>query len=305
VAVLHLLLALVLIVGLRLREAPPDLAKTVQITLQTPQIQPPPSPPMPRLDLPQQVEAAAPVIAIAPPPPITSVPQGAMTVTTSAGSGSGGNSSGGQGTRVASVAPPAPVVTDPNCETVDAYVTRVRSAINRFFDYPERARVERIQGEVMMHFLSDPGGKITGSAVSTSTVERIYRGREENGRYHDLIVAFARANADSWSWQARVQSDTGADVVLGKGTVRAGADDVLRSPDRADGMMLLDIPDAVPAQVARVSIRFGSATDLFLLETSVQRTLRRAQPLPPIPACLKLTALNAMMPFRFHQERRR
>ncbi len=49
---------------------------------------------------------------------------------------------------------------------------------------------------------------------------------------------------------------------------------------------------------------FGNAAELLLLEKSVQRALRLAQPLPAIPACLNLRLLNADMPFRFRQERR-
>jgi hypothetical protein len=186
---------------------------------------------------------------------------------------------------------------------MDTYLNRVRTAIRRFFDYPAAARDARIQGEVFMRFYANPAGRILDSTVATSFVERVYRSRQENGRYHDLLLRFTRTGPESWTWQAKVHSNGGPDIVLGTGTVRAEEDGILRSPERADGMLVLEIPDSVPAAVARVSLRFGRTSELLLLEKAVQRTLRLAQPLPAIPACLKLQLLNAEMPFTYRLER--
>jgi len=191
---------------------------------------------------------------------------------------------------------------DPNCETLDAYAGRVRSAIGRFFEYSPQAREARLQGDVMVHFFSDSGGRIVESTITASSVDRVYPDRREGGRHENLIVGFTRTGADSWTWQARMHLDPGPDVMLGNGSVTAGNDGMLRAPGRSDGMMVLELPPSVPGNVPRLILPFGRAAELALLEKSVRHTLDLAQPLPKIPSCLKQQTLDATMPFRFHQQ---
>jgi outer membrane biosynthesis protein TonB len=301
VCALHVLLALLLVMGLRLPEIVPRTALPMEVTLERQRLRPPEPPPVPRLVKPERAEIAAPEIDIAlpPRPVIAAIPRAATTM--ASGGGSGGRGFGGQGVRVATV-PPSVAVPDPNCETLDAYTARVRRAIGRFFEYSEAAKSARIQGEVMVHFFSDPRGRILDSTITASSIERVSPGHREEGRYQNLVMAFNRITAGSWTWQARVHFDPGSDVILGNGIVNAGEDGKLRTPERADGVVTLAIPETVHAAVAQITIPFGSASDLLLLEKSVQHTLKLAQPLPRFPACLKLQTLNAMMPFRFHDE---
>ncbi len=304
VVLMHVLLALLLIFGLRPPPPAPQTVAMAQITQQKVQVPSRPPPPAPPLRNPEQVEMAAPMIDIAPTPqaPDLITPQGHSNMAASRTAVGTGNSVDAGAVRTATSAEPPPP--DPNCETVDAYVTRVRTAIHRFFDYPDRAREERLQGEVMMNFISDPRGRILQSRITSYTVERVYRGRDDGGRYHDLIVSFTRNLAGDWTWQAKIRSDKGTDIPIGSGSVQPGGDGIMRAPERADGMMLLNVPDDVPSERASVSIRFGSLADLLLLEKSAERALRLAQPLPAMRPCMMLKGLNATMPLRLQQVRR-
>jgi outer membrane biosynthesis protein TonB len=299
VAALNLLVVFLLLAALRPPPPLPPETRAVELALRTDRPPPPPPPPVPAAVRPQQMEKAAPRIEIETPPAVTAPPQGTP------GRGAAGNAGANADTVIARApAPIPPVAADPNCESMDAYLTRIRAAILRFFDYPAAAREAGIQGEVLMRFYASPAGRILDSTLATSFVERVYRSREENGRYHDLLLGFTRTGPDSWAWQARVHSNAGPDIMMGRGTVRAGEDGILRAPERPDGMLVLEIPDNIPAGVARVSLRFGRTNELLLLEKAVERTLRLAQPLPAIPVCLKLSMLNASMPFTYRLERR-
>jgi hypothetical protein len=301
IAALHMLLVLLLLQGLRMPDIAPPAVKPVQVVLDAPPPRPHQPPPKLRLAKPEKIDAAPPPIdiALSPQSPITATPRGIMAV--APGGGGDGNGAGtGRGSQRAALKVPAEPI-DPSCETMDTYLASVRSAIERFFDYSQQARDAHVEGEVLAHFISDPRGRIQNSTVTTSSVERVYPGYRQGGHYVNWVVAFSRTGPNSWNWQALARPETGADVVLANGSVVAGADGELRPPDRTDGMMVVILPDDIPAGVPRIQLPFGRSADLLLLETSVQHALDRAQPLPAIPACLKLPMLNAMMPFRFHQ----
>jgi hypothetical protein len=295
VVLLHLLLTLLLLAGLRVAPVT-STAPAVQVLLEPAPVQrPPPPPPLPRLARPGNVEATVPTIDIALPPPVAVVPSGATGM--ASGQGVGGAGKGGAAAPVSQAAPPP---ADPNCETLDAYTGRVRSAINRYFEYSELAREARIQGTVMVHFLSSPQGRITASTITASRIERMGTGVRRGGHTQRLGVAFTRIGDLRWRWQAVMHDDAGADTPLGSGMVGAEDDDgLVHSPDRADDTLQLELPESLHAAVPRLTLHLGHAAQMFLLEKSVLRTLARAQPLPQIPSCLKLARFNAVMPFGF------
>lgn len=304
VAVLHLLLGLLLIFGLKLPILPRD-ERAMEVTLQQEQ-HPPERLPPPRLIKPQDVEASAPAfdIELPPQPVLATAAQSPVTAPPAGGAGSGGTGDGngnGKGDGQAARLKVAPVILpDPNCETLDAYTTRVRTAINRYFEYSEQAKGARIQGDVMVHFLSDPQGHILQSAITASQIERLSIGTRAGGHTESFGISFRRTGDKRWTWQAVMHDDAGPDTPLGSGAVSAESDDgPVHVPDRADDTLMVDLPESLHAAVPRLSVHLGRAADLYLLEKSVRRTLERAQPLPKIPECLKLANYNAMMPFDF------
>jgi len=295
VVLLHLLLALLLLAGLHFAPALKSTSPAVEVRLEPAPVQRPSPPPLPRLVRPRTVEATMPTITIASPPPVAVVPSGATSM--ASGQGTGGAGKGGAAAPVAQAPPPA---ADPNCETLDAYTARVRSAIDRYFEYSEPARDARIQGTVMVHFLSSPQGRITASAITASRIERMQAGVRAGGHTRRLGVAFTRIGDLRWRWQAVLHDDAGADTPLGSGIVSAEAEDgLVHSPDRSDDTLQLELPESLHAAVPRLTLHLGYAAQMFLLEKSVMRTLARAQPLPQIPSCLKLARFNAIMPFGF------
>ena len=304
VAVLHLLLALLLIFGLKL---PIRLQQERMMEITLPQVRHPPERmPLPRMIKPQEVQASAPAfdVELPPQPMLATAAQSPITAPPGGGTGTGGNGKGDDNGKDDSQAlrlKPAPVIPlDPNCETLEAYTNRVRTAINRYFEYSDQAKGARVQGAVMVHFLSDPQGHILQSAITASQIERLSVGTRADGHTRNLGISFRRTGDERWAWVATMHDDAGPDTPLGSGVVSADSDDgLVHVPDRADDTLMVDLPESLYAAAPRLSLHLGHASELFLLEKSVRRTLTRAQPLPKIPDCLKQASFNAMMPFNF------
>jgi len=209
--------------------------------------------------------------------------------------GGGGNGNGGQGVVTAAASkPPAPP--DPNCETLDAYKERVHRAIERFALYPDAVKNKFIQGTITLHFVSNAAGHVLVHAVAGSRILRTYW-VEENGKQIPFNFTFTRIAANQWDYEVATRTvETPPRVLpLPGGTLRAEAGGAL-NPDR----LIFEVPSSVIAPGdTKMTVPLGSAQDLFQLEDRVNQAIEDAQPLPAIPACLKLQTLNALMEFGF------
>ncbi len=292
VVLLHLVLGVLIVLGLREQSLPIPAQKPVELALLKEHKSPPLPLPIPKLVAPKPSDLAPPQIDIAPAPQsaLSGTPQGVMP----SSAGGGGDGNGGQGIRTAAAPKPPP---DPNCETIDAYKERVHRAIERYARYPDAAQEKNIQGVITLHFVSNPAGKVLVHAVAGSRTMRTYRIAANNGRQIPFTFTFTRVAANQWNYEVVTQtSDKTPDMVpLAAGTLQADAAGALE-PDR----LVFDIPSTVAAtRDGKMTVPLGSRQDLFLLEDRVNQAIEDTQPLPAIPACLKLATLNALMPFGF------
>lgn len=69
---------------------------------------------------------------------------------------------------------------------------------------------------------------------------------------------------------------------------------------REEGLVVLHVTIQRDGHIAAMSVEHGSGSDL--LDREAIATLKRAEPLPPIPTGVPGTTLDLVFPLRFHLE---